>query len=384
MKFWQKNLPQVLLLWSLTGVPAFATTPGPQLKDEMRIMAQSMLDLFPALCSRSAFTDPKNQEFIEKRLQAMSSTFSQVGDHFKAVPLTRKISYQLVLEHIQDTQRVFSGPNKKLAQNMLKATTQMCISCHSMDNQERSLFKDLDPKQFSSDFEWGEFHYMTRDAQKALTAFNHYLQTPEAKDNPDNLELALRRELAIYLRILKDPQEAIKNFEALNSDSHFPDFAKNMLKEWLEELRGKDFQQLEKQNNPTLPQIEKLVAPLIKEEGVESLIRGRKEVRSLWAVNQIYTYLMNHNKKTPQLLYWLANLEEGQENNLFYPLAQVYLKECVEKFPGNPYAKKCYQEYADYIQFSFTGSSGTHIPAEIEAELKQLRSHLSAKGKRHH
>ena len=37
-------------------------------------------------------------------------------------------------------------------------------------------------------------------------------------------------------------------------------------------------------------------------------------------------------------------------------------------------AKKCYDEFKDSVEFEFSGSSGTHIPAEMKDELNELKA----------
>ena len=56
----------------------------------------------------------------------------------------------------------------------------------------------------------------------------------------------------------------------------------------------------------------------------------------------------------------------------FNSLADLYLQECMLIYTQDPYAKKCYQEYREYVEFSYSGSQGTDIPPDIQQELKKL------------
>ncbi|MDO9181111.1 MAG: hypothetical protein Q7U04_01820, partial [Bacteriovorax sp.] len=60
----------------------------------------------------------------------------------------------------------------------------------------------------------------------------------------------------------------------------------------------------------------------------------------------------------------------------FFSLGDLYLKDCIRKYPASPYAKKCYQEYSDSIEAGYSGSSGTDIPASERRELLKLKSLL--------
>ena len=88
---------------------------------------------------------------------------------------------------------------------------------------------------------------------------------------------------------------------------------------------------------------------------------------------------LNDNPKSklvPEILYWLSIAERRLSNTYFFSLSDLYLKDCVRLYPKSKYAKKCYQEYADNIEFGYSGSSGTDIPVEEKQELEQLKKYL--------
>jgi hypothetical protein len=62
--------------------------------------------------------------------------------------------------------------------------------------------------------------------------------------------------------------------------------------------------------------------------------------------------------------------------DLFYSLADGYLKTCMDEWPQLPQAKKCFREYEAFIEFAYSGSGGTHLPEEVKAELDAYRKRL--------
>ena len=78
----------------------------------------------------------------------------------------------------------------------------------------------------------------------------------------------------------------------------------------------------------------------------------------------------------PEILYWLSLVEHRMSQTYFFSLGDLYLKDCIKKYPTSPYAKKCYQEYADSIEAGYTGSAGVDIPVEEKRELIKLKSLL--------
>ena len=71
------------------------------------------------------------------------------------------------------------------------------------------------------------------------------------------------------------------------------------------------------------------------------------------------------------------------DQDLFIGFDGAYLKSCMQRSPQAAVAKQCYSLYEESVYLGFTGSSGTHIPADIEKELAELRAVIyPAKGKK--
>ena len=54
-------------------------------------------------------------------------------------------------------------------------------------------------------------------------------------------------------------------------------------------------------------------------------------------------------------------------------LPEVFLEECIRKFPGTEEAKASFRVYKDTMQREFTGSSGTKLPAEELQKMEELK-----------
>ncbi len=60
----------------------------------------------------------------------------------------------------------------------------------------------------------------------------------------------------------------------------------------------------------------------------------------------------------------------------FLSLHESYYKSCIHKGPRTKSAKKCFKKYENSVTLSFSGSSGTRIPADIKNELQRLRDEI--------
>ena len=100
-----------------------------------------------------------------------------------------------------------------------------------------------------------------------------------------------------------------------------------------------------------------------------------KLVAFLKTSSVLYEYLQTHPKSAivPDILYWLSICDRAVNNDFFFSLADLYLRECILSYPTNPVAKKCFKEYETETNAAYTGSGGTHIPAEVKLELSRLK-----------
>ena len=110
----------------------------------------------------------------------------------------------------------------------------------------------------------------------------------------------------------------------------------------------------------------------------ENFFQGGEDVTLLISSGVLLNYLVENSVSSlaPQILYWMSIAENRMGKNYFFSLSDLYLKDCIKKYPKSLYAKKCYSEYADSIEEGYTGSSGTNIPSEEKNELIKLKNLL--------
>ena len=120
--------------------------------------------------------------------------------------------------------------------------------------------------------------------------------------------------------------------------------------------------------------IENYAVPLEK----KSTVSGDYDVDLLIVSGVLGNYLQQNpnTKLTAEVLYWEGLTENRIGKNIFFTLGDLYLKECITRYPRAAIAKKCFKEYKDEMTLRFTGSIGTNIPKSKQQELKRLESLL--------
>ncbi|MGZ3722919.1 MAG: hypothetical protein ACXVA9_08325 [Bdellovibrionales bacterium] len=75
-------------------------------------------------------------------------------------------------------------------------------------------------------------------------------------------------------------------------------------------------------------------------------------------------------------LYLLGRAYEVLDELGSWNLHETYYEACVEKAPKAEVAKRCYSRLEASLYMGYSGSSGTHLPAEERERLKRLKDKL--------
>ncbi len=372
------------LIFSLGNKQCLATTT----KAQMKLMADEMIIVFPYLFSQEEFLDEKNSVKISKSLNEMEKIIKRVEGHFKHSSSVRQISYDIFKNHLEETNFIYQGPNKIFAQTMLRSLTQLCMSCHGIDNKNKGLFQDVSRTYFKTDFEFAEFHFMTRNYFKAERYYDQYIISElnslgkdhvKGKDthlaDPDwNLiQTSLKRLIFIYGQIHQDPIAGENFLKKYAGFSKIPQHLKIQISGWEKGFKEwEDWSLKEKSSEDKVTQIRKMMTKLFNENDEFILPEGKNEVFALKLKFIVDSQLeiIKDNKVVPELLFYLAILEKNWQEDLFVSLGESTLKECVTKYPESPFAEKCLKEYKGLMNFAYSGSSGTHLPEDVKEEIK--------------
>ncbi len=327
----------------------------------------------PYVFDDTMFSDPNKQEQLRYGLKQMRHAFQTASVHLEPKSVTNKISARVLQQQLSRAQDAFDRDELWLAQSILKGVPSVCMSCHRQDEQGQTLFKS---NQNHSLVFQAEMSFVSRDYENAI---QHYQALLETQPKPSAQLKALERLLSLSTEVDETPKamtQRLESYRALPLDKS----VQATLNQWiigLDETIGQGIQELTldfaeldeymkshfvRQDNEWLPK-------LTQEKDMVFYILLRK---------QLHHAISSSNDKDmiPVALYWLAVCDRALEHHSYYSLADWYLKECIHQYPDHPFANHCYDTYKDYVTFSYTGSRGTEIPAQVEQELESLRDEL--------
>lgn len=293
-------------------------------------------------------------------------------------------SLETINNHLEETIISVESNNFTFSQKRLNVIGALCVSCHSQlpESIAKNAFGNeiLQEKRerFESDFAYANYLYLVRRFSDSKAYFeksiNEALSKSQAASNRD-IVAALEKMLAIDTKIKFDYIMAAAFLEKWGKDKRLSSSDLKKIQRWAADL--KKWKGFDPSSIKSLPAfIAKYLSPLdIKKEIVFS---GEDDVTFIISSGILLNYLVENpdTQLSPEILYWMSLAEKRMAQTYFFSLGDLYLKDCIRKYPSSPYAKKCYQEYANSIETGFTGSSGTDIPAEELKELKKLKNLL--------
>lgn len=393
-----RSLIFTVLLVSISG----SLYSAPKVNETKQVMHQaldSIIHLFPFMSSEMKFKDPKYEKEINTHLNKIAIAF-KTAKHVKDFQTPGfSANYRVIKDHLDDTIMSFNSQNKTFARLRLASTTSLCLSCHTQLPKDRLTTFILDNKKvkreiFENEFEYGNFLFLLRKYRKAIKAYERSIAERFEKQkelkkiqkvlgsNSEQFDRTLynsfRRILTIYTKVLRQPKKAQSLFSKYIKNKKLPKYMKRDLNKWYKEMDvwigNSDILHKIDSDKEMNSFLTKYVAK-IENEG-DTVISGDLDVDLLFTSGVLSNYLSDYpkTKLAPKILYWLGISENRLSKNMFFTLGDLYLKECITRYPKTPVAKSCYNEYENEITFRFTGSIGTNIPKAKQRELNQLKS----------
>jgi hypothetical protein len=395
----KKILCASLLLILTTS--SMAQTKPQNTKQVMNEVFNSFVKLIPYMNNEMKFQDPNSSGIIISNLTNISNAFKN-SEHIKTFQTPGfQPSYDVVKDHLQHTIEAFNTNNKLFARTRLKATASLCISCHTqLSGGKRGFITSVNAVgrgSFDNDFEYAEFLYITRNFNKSVRYYDRAI----AKRVETNEELkkinkktggvdsegyldksigqSLKRILTTYTKVSFRPDKAISLLSKYENDPKISKMLRDDVKEWLKQLKvWKDSKMVYSLNKESDLRafINKYLSPLGEEN--QTVEDGSQDVTMLVASGFLTKFLGQRPKSdlVPEILYWLSIADRNLDFNFFFSLSDVYLKECITRYPKSSFAPKCYKEYEQNVIFGYSGSGGTNVPEEEKKELKRLKEYL--------
>jgi len=371
---------QICAIFLLLSNIAFAGPKNDQnLNQIMAEIAQQMADTYPIIVAQQKLSK-QDIQLLSGKTKTLLALFEQAKPYINQKSDTYQVSYDLVLQHLNKTRKALSKANSVGSRQQLRSLGTICVSCHTQDTQLRTVFPGAAREKFSSDFEFAEFSYMTRNYNDAVKYYDKYLRSNEIKTELDIIN-PIQRIITIHTQVFMSPGIAAKQLAEYRNLTAHTVKTKKHLDGWIDGLKSLRKKHKMTQDKISFKQLESYVNLYIgttDQAGAELFSSAQDEVSRVWLRGVLFHYLNTNPPadQIPKILYWLSICDRTLGYSFNFSFADMYLKECVISHPGHEYAKKCYREYEEFIAVSYSGSGGLFVPIELEDELYELKSLL--------
>lgn len=370
----------LILIISLSSI-VFA---GPVL--QMNRAFEALLELVPYLADESEFKEKKNQNFVEQKVQDLRKAFA---DAKHATLLKEDLfapSYQTVTESLDESLKSFRTGDKGYAHWRLREITAQCMDCHTrLPPSYASSFQNgqltIDRSKVGDVYNLGITQMVVRRYVDAKESFTRSIQDRLIKKDITNIDLPFKQIVLIESKVLKQPENLIAFLETYQKNKMIPGELKSRIVVWIKDLQNwKDDSQV-KSGLHTEKDVRAFLDKKLKPLSVEMLYDGSHDVDLLISSGLLSNYFFENPKSTlaPELSFWLGWIETYLKRENFFGSGELFLKQCVRRYPEHPMARLCLDTYKEFIEYQFTGSSGTNLPKDIKDEISQLESLVKKK-----
>lgn len=351
-----------------------------QVKPHMQDFYSVVDKIRPYLINKSEYMSEKNEKTITQALKEFNEKTKQLKKEKMSESDDMKYRVQQLSEGLDEAEKTFKDGFKDYSYWVLKSSMNNCYACHtqkSLSGTDYAFKKDGVTDIYSE----AEFLFIVRNYSQSVSLFEDILiKYPENNISIENLESSLQKLLYYYVRVLHDDTKTLATFEKILQNKKLPSSVRNDILAWKKYLGVKKYRVIEEK-------------PITSDKSLKEFVEERNNIAEHYPLsNQRYivdletsAFLFQLLEKSPDkklkpwVLYWLADQEKDYRLTMFDLSAELYLKECIEKYPTHKAAKKCFSLYKEIIVNSYTGSRGTSLPKSVVEQLNTYEKMVNKK-----
>lgn len=391
-----------IIVFSLTHLAQAMPYEEEEMLEAQSIMEgalKSFVGLIPYMQSKESFVLDEDRQIVEKHLLQIKDIFSKT-EHIKALQSPSFLpSAESLEEHIDETISAVREKNDSFALMRMNAIAPLCISCHAQipgdyGQSFLSSLGDINRSQFQSDFDYAEFLFLRRNYLKSVRYYERVIVThldllskPQQERplqfRPSQAEREIRnslnRTLTTFLKVNFMPGIARSSLEKFRNRRGLPPLIKRDIDQWILDLKkweNRDLSIRLDSVSQVRSFIDEYLEPMLSEDRLFS--KGSHEIPLLIGSGILSKFLARQtgDPLEARALYWMARSSRQLDRSFFYSLSDLYLRDCVMKYPATEYAHQCLKEYKESITLGYTGSAGTSIPDEEKKKIEYLESFI--------
>lgn len=361
----------------LLSPATYAQSDQGRIKGLMHAFVMELSQMSPYLATEEAFTSPQGKATVASSLKTLERKVQNPPAELKDT-VGFRISFGLLADHIAQTKMVYEKGEYEYARSRLNGMTNLCAACHTQTPRRSagSPFSQFDKPDAKPSFEQANFLFVLRRYDEALGMFDKLVRGyPDSGLPSDRLNDIYRKKLAIFGRVLRDPNTAVLNLNEDLKNEKLPLDVKQNIKGWIADFKkwkdeSKDPSKL------STPELINYVSTRIPTGLGRKIAPSSPDLLNLLRLSGLLyekLYSEHDPSLTQQLLYYLAMCERSLSPLDWYSLNEIYLKECVVRYPKQAFSKRCFEAYRSGMAERY---SNLAMPDYIHRSINALKDYL--------
>lgn len=363
---------------SKMGPEQTQTKSGDSWPMKMQSVAEEVSRLIPYIYSQKEFHDPSNFTKISTELKKFAGSVHAIPQDMGKKVLGDDPVVTFSLDRLQKDIRLasesFESGHTEYSRSLLRGSLNHCFRCHTRTEQgpENSGFKVDYTKLRISPTERADLYVALRQYDKALEILESVLNdSANFYDDPYEQERALKRYLAVMVRVRKDPAPAIATLEKFIAKPNLAFYLAEDSRQWLKSLKE---WRTEKTSKQTAMEQAK---DLIKRAGKLQSSQSQQSADVLYlrasALLHVESIKAQPGLQRASLFSLLGRSYDALADLGFWNLHEIYFEACIREAPKSEVAKECYKDFERSVFWGFSGSAGTFIPRNEMDRLVELK-----------
>ena len=363
----------------------------PEWKIKMQGLYHSLSDLLTDVSSDQRYYDPKNATRIGEEIKSISKfshELKSTGKNPKSIDPTLQMFSGFLESETNEAALTFKAGYLPYARDILRSIPGNCLACHTRNTLGPDFTSlPLEPSGPLEPIEKANFYAATRQFDRAIESFQGILKgkSPVSLDG-NGIESSVRDGLLIAVRYKRDPVLAISLVQSTIENPTVPHFLKEDAESWKKSLND-----WKNEGNRKATSEEGLHAEALrliaKAHSKQSYpMDHSQDIEYLRASTVLYdlVQLAPNGRFVPEAFLLLGMCHELLNTRRMESLHNIYYEACIEKAPHTETARTCYKRYEQNMYIGFTGSSGIHLPDDIQTKLSDLWTKASKQKEKEH
>ncbi len=364
----------------MTGQRKASGPAVPSWSESMRGLGESVRELVPFIYIRDGFADQAHHKKVRNAIQRLAKEAEEMHPELGEAYLGKDPILSLAVGRMNsDLERALDAFETGLyeySRSTMKSVMNTCFACHTATERGGAVGWKWEDVKIAGlrPLERADLMVAMRDFDGAASYLRHLLNDPQfIQTRPFDFETALRKYLALMVRVKKQPDEALNEINKVLEREGVPFFLQQQAEGW---RRSLERWSREIARGPSrVPPLTQAEERLRQARQIQRYARDHAgDVEYLRATQILHDFVTSRPSASnlAQAFYALGQAYEALDNVGFWNLHETYYEACVRTLPKSDVARSCFNRLQASIFMGYSGSGGIMVPASERQRLQEL------------